>query len=114
MDERRTEKRTAVYSHIDVVNKDYDEKMGTLVDISPKGLRVKGEERVEVNEYYNLLLRLPDKIFGKRTISLVAQCVWSQLDADPNYWLTGFEFFEVSQDDRSAVIGLILEAEKTA
>jgi hypothetical protein len=112
MDDRREEKRTAVYSHIDVINKDYDEKIGTLVDISPKGLRIKSEEQIDVNEYLNLLLRLPDKIFGKRTISLIAQCVWSQRDTDPIYWSSGFEFFEVSQDDRSAILGLILEAEK--
>ena len=113
MDERRKEKRTSIYGHVDVINRDYDEKVGTLIDISPKGLRIKGEEQIEVNEYFNLLLRLPDKIFGKRTITVIAQCVWSQRTADTYYWLSGFEFFEVSQDDRSAIIGLILEAEKT-
>ncbi len=113
MDERRKEKRTLVYSHVDVINKDYDEKVGMLVDISPKGLCIKGEAQIDVDEYFNLLLRLPDKIFGKKTISAIARCVWSQRAADPYYWSSGFEFFEVSQDDRSAIIGLILESEKT-
>jgi len=112
MDERRHEKRTAVYSDIDVINKDYDEKIGALADISPKGLRIEGDEQIEVDAYLNLQLRLPEKIFGKRTISLVGRCVWSQRNTDADGWSSGFEFFEVPQDDRSAIIGLILEAKE--
>jgi len=112
MQERREEKRVSVFGDIEVVDKDEDEPIGRLVDISPKGLRIKGQVSIEVNEFVDLLLRLPERIFGKKDISVVAQCLWTNPDTDPNYITSGFRIHEVSQVDINTIIGLILEAQK--
>jgi c-di-GMP-binding flagellar brake protein YcgR len=109
MPERRREERTLINSHIQVENDEFDEKMGVLVDISPRGLRIRGEEPVEINEDIKLRLCLPEKILGKRTIRPTAVCVWSKPDSESGQWISGFEFYRVSQQDSSLIIGLILE-----
>ena len=113
MHERRKEKRVSIYSHVDVIDREYDEKIGILIDISPKGLRVKGPEPIEVSDHVKIRLRLPERIFGKKAIDLVAECMWSNPDTDPQYWQSGFEFYDVSQEDSGAIIGLIIETEKS-
>ena len=113
MEERRKEKRTSIAGRIDVVDVQYDENIGTLVDISPKGLRLKGAEPIEAYDQLKLQLGLPDRIFGKKTIDVVAICMWCEPDAEENRWLCGFEFSNVSQEDSSTIIGLILETEKS-
>jgi len=115
MQERRKEKRISIIrKDVDILDRDYNEKIGTLVDISPKGLRMRGPESFEVDDQLNLQLRLPERILGRNSINLVAECVWCKPDENPNYWLSGFEFYSVSQDDSSVIIGLILETEKKA
>ncbi len=113
MEERRTEERAAIGSTVEVEDEYFDEKLGTLVDISPRGLRLVGDEELELNVDYRLRLRLPEQILGKRTIRLVAMCVWSRLEPDTGKWQNGFRFTRVSDKDSSLIIGLILETKGT-
>jgi hypothetical protein len=99
---------------IDVMLARYDEKLGKLIDISPTGLSIRGDEPVEVFDQINLELRLKERILGKKTITVTAVCMWCEQDADPRCWLSNFEFYEISQEDRSAIIGLILGVKKLA
>ena len=113
MPERREEKRISVAERIDVINENYNEKIGTLVDISPKGLRINGPEEMPLDEDMHLCLRLPTQILGKRTIRVVAVSVWSKREPEQENWQSGFEFYRVSEHDSSLIIGLILEIQKT-
>jgi len=112
MPERRKETRTSIDRTIDVLDEDYREKLGTLEDISPSGLRIRGKEPVEVYDELRVLITLPGPILGKKSISVTAVCVWSKPDSEPEYWLSGFEFAHVSQAAASLVLGLILEIQK--
>ena len=113
MEERRQEERTAIGGSIDVEDEYFNEKIGTLVDISPRGLRMKGVEPVEVNVDYRLRLRLTEQILGKKTIRVVAVCVWSQQDPGSEIWQSGFHFKRVSENDSSLILGLVLETKRT-
>ena len=113
MPERRRDERTPVRGTISVTDEYFDEQIGILVDISPKGLKIKGTVPIEVNDDMKLVLQLPEQILGTRHIHLTAQCVWSKPRDDSDEWLSGFEFCHISQKDSSTVIGLILETKNT-
>ena len=113
MDERRKEQRTEVDSGIEVSDGETGEKIGNLIDISPKGLRIKGEEPIEIYDHIKLVARLNEKIFGRTTITAYGQCIWSQSDTESDQWISGFEFYEVSHEDSNTIIGFILESKNT-
>ena len=110
MEERRREARTAIHQTITVEDEVYKEALGTLADISPRGLRVSGEP-AEVGDEMRLSLVLPEPIFGKHSISVTALCVWCRQEEGTNQWLSGFEFSQVSREDTSLILGLILESQ---
>ena len=114
MQERRKEKRTSITAVFEVEDAYHDDKIGTLVDISPKGLRIKGDEPIEVNDELRLRIHLPMRILGKNSIGVTAVCVWSKPDAATEKWLSGFEFYRVSQEASSLILGLILETQKAS
>ena len=111
--ERRKEGRTPIALSIDVEDEYFNEKIGKLVDISPKGLRTIGPDPIEVNDELKLCLHLPEQILGKRTIRLTAECVWSMQEPETGHWLNGFEFSSVSEHNSSLIIGLIMENRET-
>ena len=114
MQERRKEERISISANIEVVDRLYDERIGILMDISPRGIRIKAEDPIEAYEEIKLRLLLPKKILGQKSISATATCVWCKPDDEPDRWQVGFEFYKVSQQDASAIIGLILETKRTS
>jgi c-di-GMP-binding flagellar brake protein YcgR len=109
MQERRKETRISIGHTVDVLDADYGEVIGKLVDISPKGLRIRGPEPVETCTELRLQLRLTERIFGHTTIGLAAVCVWSRPDEESGRYLNGFEFSRVSQEAGNLILGLILD-----
>ena len=112
MDERRKDKRGEVKSEINVIETEHGEAIGRLVDISPSGMRIAGESGVDIGKKMDLIIVLPKKIFGKTTIDIEVQCVWSNFNSDAQRYQSGFEFSEVSHEDSNTIIGLIMEEDK--
>ena len=112
MNERRREKRGEVKSVINVIDSEDGENIGELVDISPSGMRMSGKLVVDIGKKMELILVLPKKIFGKKTIDIEVQCAWSNFNSDTQYYQSGFEFIEVSQEDSNTIIGLVMEQDK--
>jgi hypothetical protein len=114
MEDRRREQRTTVNRTVTVEDAVYKEVLGVLTDISPQGLRISGEESLEVGDELRLRLLLPAPVFGKNAIIATAVCVWSKYDAASSQWLSGFQFSEVSRNDANLILGLILDSSKPA
>lgn len=109
MNERRREPRSEIKERIKIIDCEYDEKIGNLVDISPRGIRIKGNNPVETHERFQLKIVLNNKILGESEIVVYATCLWTREGDGPSPWLSGFEFYEVSQKASSTIIGFILE-----
>jgi c-di-GMP-binding flagellar brake protein YcgR len=112
MNEKRKECRTIITDEVLVFDADYNEKLGKLVDISPKGLRIKGNNQIEINEELKLRLQLETHIFGKNVISLYARCLWFKQDEETDSFFSGFEFCQVSQEDSNIIMGFILNSQR--
>jgi hypothetical protein len=113
MHERRKEKRVLFYSHIEIIDQESGQVIGKLLDASAKGLRMQGSQQIDLFDHVSMQLRMPEKILGRNTISMIAECIWSRpAPDDSQYRQSGFEIYEISQQDSSMLIGLLLEAEK--
>jgi len=107
--DRREAKRYKLMKNLDIINMETKEKEGDLVTISPHIMLVKGKSKVDAGQQMELGLRLPTRIFGKQNLAVIAKCLWTKPDKDPQFQLCGFEFMEIDPQDANIILGLIME-----
>lgn len=67
------------------------EILGHLVDISPKGIMLICDNPVAVNTAFRLRMCLPNRMPDHNEIIFSAISRWCKSDADPNFYLAGFQ-----------------------
>ena len=91
---RRKFKRVHLIYHMLIFNRITDHLVGTLVDVSTQGLKLKCKEFLTVNEVYELKMTLP-KIkpeSGTREIEFDVRCAWCHKSVYPDFYDSGLEF----------------------
>ncbi|GAB6191177.1 PilZ domain-containing protein [Desulfocastanea catecholica] len=83
--------------------------LGYLVDISEKGLMLICENPLEVNGDYRLRLRLPNQMKDHDEIIFSVTCRWCQKDANPDFYLVGFQMHDLAPKIREIIVSLIRE-----
>lgn len=83
--------------------------LGHLVDISEKGLMLICENPVEVNGDYRLRMRLPNQMKDRDEIIFSATSRWCKKDANPDFYLVGFEMHDLAPKIREIIVSLIKE-----
>lgn len=110
MEERRKLKRRHIIYYLLVFDQDTQSMLGHLVDITPHGMMVISEQPQEVGRLYNLRLLLPYQIAGKRELIFQAHSKWCQKDLNPDFYDTGFQLLNVSDEDIRTIDWLIEQA----
>jgi len=110
MEERRKLKRRHIIYYLLVFDQDTQSMLGHLVDITPQGMMVISEQPLEVGRLYNLRLLLPYQIAGKRELIFQAHSKWCQKDLNPDFYDTGFQLLNVSDEDIRTIDWLIEQA----
>jgi len=83
--------------------------LGHLVDISEKGLMLICENPVEVHGDYRLRMRLPNQMKDRDEILFSATSRWCKKDANPDFYLVGFEMHDLAPKIREIIVSLIQE-----
>jgi c-di-GMP-binding flagellar brake protein YcgR len=81
--------------------------LGHLVDISEKGLMLICENPVEVHGDYRLRMRLPNQMKDRDEIIFSATSRWCKKDANPDFYLVGFEMHDLAPKIREIIVSLI-------
>lgn len=81
--------------------------LGHLVDISEKGLMLICENPVEVHGDYRLRMRLPNQMKDRDEILFSATSRWCKKDANPDFYLVGFEMHDLAPKIREIIVSLI-------
>jgi hypothetical protein len=89
------------------MDKNTNELIGHLVDITSEGLMVISETQLETNKEFNFRMMLPKEIIGKETLEFNATSLWSRKDINPDFYDTGFSLNDLSEEDRLIVDQLI-------
>jgi hypothetical protein len=110
--EKRSLKRLEPYYYLRVFDGTNREYVGSVVDISKKGMRLISERPFTVKAVYNFRMPLPeDSIFGN-TMSIEARACWSKSLEGSNGYETGFEFEKPVNDGVIAIGALIKDLER--
>ncbi|MBU1568098.1 MAG: PilZ domain-containing protein [Proteobacteria bacterium] len=81
--------------------------LGHLVDISEKGMMLISDNPISVNENYRLRMRLPTQMKERSEIMFDAMSRWCKSDANPDFFLAGFQIHNLEQSSRDLVLTLI-------
>ena len=81
--------------------------LGHLVDISEKGMMLISDNAIPVNENYRLRMRLPTQMKERNEIIFDATSRWCKSDANPDFFLAGFQMHDLEQANKDLVLTLI-------
>jgi hypothetical protein len=92
MDERRSLERLKPYYYLRVYNVDTHRYVGSVVDISLKGMRLLSDMPFDSGKHYNFRMRLPEDSFFGKTVTVAAKSRWCKPTDAPQSFESGFEF----------------------
>jgi c-di-GMP-binding flagellar brake protein YcgR len=107
MDDRRKSSRAQSIFDLQVVDTDRLKVIGTLENVSTRGIGVIGEERVTLRKVYQLELIVPLEEGLAERIGFTAKCVWRRADPDAVSYHSGFRFVDVPARDMQALERLL-------
>jgi hypothetical protein len=106
-DEKRSLKRVEPYYYLKVYDGDTKKYVGSVIDISKKGMKLLSERPFALNTVYRLRLPLPeDSIFGD-TMRVEARACWSTPLKSSTGYETGFEFEQPVTDGVFAIESIL-------
>ena len=107
------ERRQLSRRHILFYSRVFDRKsgvfLGYLGNMNEGGLMIISENPLEVNLEYLLRIDLPEDIFSKSVLNFEAKSVWCQIDVDPNFHNTGFQFVKITEESKDIIAKIINE-----
>ena len=109
MSDRRTLHRRHLNYYLKVFERDTDELLGHLVDITEEGLMLVSENCFEEGKLIRMKMLLPREIEGKEQIEFDARSMWCRKDVNPSLWGIGFKFEYVDVLSRQIIFELIHE-----
>ncbi len=90
MQERRNIGRYQLASYLTVYNRNTGRAIGSIGNISARGLMLITQLPVMVGETFHMQIKLPGSNDDSATIDFDARSHWSREDVDPTYFDTGF------------------------
>jgi hypothetical protein len=107
MNERRRIQRRYLVYYLRVFDRQADELLGYLINISPKGAMLMSEKPIPVNTQYRLRMVLPAEILQSRHLDFEGLSVWSRKDATSEFFETGFQLLSPSWDGMMVIEQLV-------
>jgi len=108
MERRKLERRQLIY-YLRVFDRDTGELLGHLVDITTEGVMLISEAPLEADKVFHLKMRLPEQMAGSREVGFDAVSRWSKQDVNPDFYDTGFQFMDISPENKEIIEDLIYE-----
>ena len=107
MSEKRKLARRHLIYYLRVFDRESNELIGHLINISPQGIMIMSEEPLEINKHFKLRMDLPVDIFDKTEIEFDAESRWCKKDINPEFYDTGFAIIDLSYTDGRLIEKLI-------
>ena len=107
MDERRRLHRRHILFYSRVFDRKTGVFLGYLGNMNEGGLMIISEDEIEVDRVYLLRIDLPEDIYSRTVLNFKAKSVWCRKDVDPNFYNTGFQLVEISEDGKDIICQII-------
>ena len=112
--ERRNLERLKPYYYLRVYNFDSDEYIGSVSDISPRGMRIVSIVEYEKGKRNKFKLHLPEESILGSTIVIEGRCRWTKPGEEDKTFESGFEFVGQVASGIYAVQALIKDLKKNS
>ncbi len=110
--ERRNLDRLKLFYYLRVYDRTSQELKGSVVDISPKGMRLISDTEMKTDTIYFFKILLPEgSIFGD-SMAIDARCRWCNEDHANKSFESGFEFVTTAGSSVYVVKALIEDLHK--
>lgn len=106
LEKRKLQRRHLIY-YLRVFDRNTINLIGHLVDITSEGIMIISETPIEVGKSFQMRMILPKEFFGKEQINFDAISRWSDKDINPNFYDTGFQLENISDENIKIVTQLI-------
>ena len=110
MEKRKLKRRQLIY-YLKVLDRETENLVGRLADITTEGIMLLSNTPLETNKEFKLKLVLPSEISGDHYIELDAKSLWSKKDLNPDIYGTGFSFVEIASKDIDTIQALVADFE---
>ncbi len=108
MRNKRSFKRIRLIYYLLVFKQDSDELVGHVVDIAPEGIKLMTKEPKDEGIIYSFRMMLPKEMEGEdREITFNALCVWSDEKYYADFYGSGYQFQNISDEDVAVIQKLI-------
>jgi hypothetical protein len=107
-DKRQVERKYLVF-YLRVFDGLGSKVMGHLMNISSNGIMLLSDFPIPVNEAYKLRMRLPHELVENGEIILKATSRWCKNDTNPEFYVTGFQLYDISQTLKNTILSMIDE-----
>jgi len=107
-DKRRVERKYLVF-YLRVFDGLGSKVMGHLVNISSNGIMLLSDFPIPINEEYKLRMRLPHELVENAEVIFNATSRWCRNDKNPDFYMTGFQFHDITPALKNIILCLIDE-----
>ncbi len=109
MSERRRLRRKRLLYYLKIHDRNTQELIGHLGDITIHGVNLITEEPFESDIEMKLKMALPEVMDGKKEIIFDVKTNWCKRDINPNFYSIGCELLKISETDGQIIKNLMLE-----
>ena len=92
MEEKRSIERIRCYYYLKVYNKATKDDIGSVTDISTKGMRLVSENPFPLDSLYHFTVKLPEGYILGESFDIDAEARWCNKNEDEIFYESGFEF----------------------
>ncbi len=103
----RVLKRRHLMYYLEVFDDRNNELLGHLVNLTVQGLMLLSREKIEPGKEYTLKMIMPEELSKERHVIFHAKSMWCRPDVNPDFYATGFEASDLSQETKDLFIFLI-------
>jgi hypothetical protein len=93
--------------YLRVFDRNTDQLLGHLVNITPQGIMLISEEPLAVDVVFQLRMKLPAAMVEYEHLDFEAKSIWNGLDSNPKFYDTGLQLIDVAQDKIAIIEDLI-------
>ncbi len=105
---RKSERRQLIY-YLKVLDKNTNNLIGHLADITPEGLMLLSDQQNKPGKIFNLRILLPEETIGSKYLDVRAMSLWCKNDVNESLYDTGLKFINLSITANEIIESLIDE-----
>ena len=107
--ERRHQDRKYLTFFSRVVDRNSGRMLGYLMDIATNGAQLVGNISIKLHSPISIRVDLPENFDNHECLDLIVIAVWSQPDADPEFYRTGLQLVDPTAEDLDILKRLLVE-----